>query len=214
MKIKIFEFNPLGVHTYVLHDDTNECVIIDPACYFPDEKQLLLDYILDNNLMVKAVVNTHLHFDHIYGVNFVEAQFGVDMACHPDDLFLIDPAENSINIQALGAAASSFLPRVSKTLHEGDVVKFGKQQLNIFHIPGHSPGSIVLYHEPSASVFVGDVLFRESIGRTDLLKGNFQDLIDGIKQKLFVLPNETTVYPGHGPSTTIGFEKTNNPFLS
>jgi hydroxyacylglutathione hydrolase len=212
MKIKLFEFSPLVVNTYVLSDETGECVVIDPACLHPDEKEMLFTYIVTNNLRVKHLLNTHLHFDHVLGNNFVASQFGVKPEAHPADEPLLKDIPNQLRMFGIHAPNLS-IPPIGKYLKENDVVSFGNQQLHVFHIPGHSPGSIIFYHKATHRAFVGDVLFNGSIGRTDLAGGNYDLLVEGIKNKLFVLPDETIVYPGHGPATTIGNEKKYNPFV-
>ena len=213
MKIKIFEFNPLGVNTYVLSDETGECIVIDAACFYADEKELLINYIQDNDLVIKRLINTHLHFDHIFGVNAIASQFGLKFECHKADEFLLDNLTEQLQLFGIPTTNGNIKPEILNFLNEGDVIEFGNQILEIMHIPGHSPGSIVFYSKENNSVFSGDVLFRESIGRTDLSRGNFDQLIEGINTKLFILPDETKVYSGHGPSTTIGHEKKNNPFV-
>ena len=212
MKSKLFEFNPLAVNTYVLSDETGECVVIDPACFYPDEKALLLNYIIDNDLVVKHLLNTHLHFDHIFGNNLIASQFGISAEAHPDDLILLESLPEQL--QAFGFDdANTNLPTIGTFLYHGDSIKFGNQILRVFHVPGHSPGSLVFYHEPSGSVYSGDVLFNGSIGRTDLQGGNYETLVNGIRNIMFSFPNETIVYPGHGPFTTIANEKKYNPFV-
>ncbi|MDD3189041.1 MAG: MBL fold metallo-hydrolase [Fermentimonas sp.] len=213
MKIKKFEFNPLGVNTYLLSDETNECVVIDAACFYADEKALLLNYIIDHDYVVKHLINTHLHFDHIFGVNTLASQFGLSLECNKADEFLLDNISDQLKLFGIPSANSDYRPEIGKWLNEGDVISFGNQSLRIYHAPGHSPGSLLFYNEESGSVFTGDVLFRGSIGRTDLAGGNFDELVESIHTKLFVMPNETKVYPGHGPITTIDYEKKNNPFV-
>ncbi|HBT86274.1 MAG: MBL fold metallo-hydrolase [Fermentimonas sp.] len=213
MKIKTFEFNPLGVNTYLLSDETNECVVIDAACFYADEKALLLNYIIDHDYVVKHLINTHLHFDHIFGVNTLASQFGLSLECNKADEFLLDNISDQLKLFGIPSANSDYRPEIGKWLNEGDVISFGNQSLRIYHAPGHSPGSLLFYNEESGSVFTGDVLFRGSIGRTDLAGGNFDELVESIHTKLFVMPNETKVYPGHGPITTIDYEKKNNPFV-
>lgn len=213
MKIKTFEFNPLGVNTYLLSDETNECVVIDAACFYADEKALLLNYIIDHDYVVKHLINTHLHFDHIFGVNTLASQFGLSLECNKADEFLLDNISDQLKLFGISSANSDYRPEIGKWLNEGDVISFGNQSLRIYHAPGHSPGSLLFYNEESGSVFTGDVLFRGSIGRTDLAGGNFDELVESIHTKLFVMPNETKVYPGHGPITTIDYEKKNNPFV-
>ena len=211
MKVKVFEFNPIAVNTYVLHDKTGECVIVDPACFYPDEERALFNYIVDKKLVVKHVLNTHLHFDHVFGVNFIKKQFDLDMQAHKDDQFLIDSFDEQMLM--FGFSSNGYKPTVGKYIDENDVIEFGNQKLSIMHVPGHSPGSIVFYNKEENCVISGDVLFNGSIGRTDLLKGNHNQLIEGIKTKLMVLPEKTIVYPGHGPATSIGREAKSNPFF-
>ena len=170
MKIKRFEFNMFPVNCYVLWDDTHEAALIDPGCYYEEEKTALKDYISSNELVVKHLLNTHLHIDHICGNPFCEKTFGIKSEA-------------------------------------------GNTKLEVIHVPGHSPGSIVFYCAADNCLFSGDVLFQGSIGRADLAGGNFDTLIEGICEKLFVLPDETIVYPGHGAPTSIGIEKTENPFF-
>ncbi len=212
MKIKTFEFNPLGVNTYVLYDKTGECVVIDASCFFPDERELLLNFILDNNLVVKHLLNTHLHFDHVFGVNFMASQFGLKLQVHPDDVFLLDNLPQQLQMFGFNTNVD-YAPEIGNYLKENDMVAFGEQKLKIIHVPGHSPGSIVFYNEKEKFAVVGDVLFNGSIGRTDLPGGNFDQLIEGIRTKLFTLPDDTEIYSGHGPKTTIGQEKKYNPFV-
>lgn len=213
MKIKIFEFNPLAVNTYVLSDETKECVVIDAACFYPDEREILINYIIDNDLIVKGLINTHLHFDHIFGVNTLAKQFNVKMECNKEDVFLLENIPQQLQMFGFGNASADYTPEIGKYLTENDVLIFGNQKLRIFHVPGHSPGSLAFYNEKAGSVFVGDVLFRGGVGRSDLAGGNFEQLAHSIRTKLFQLPDETVVYSGHGPSTTIGEEKRNNPFV-
>jgi Zn-dependent hydrolases, including glyoxylases len=213
MKIKIFEFNPLGVNTYVLSDETKECVVIDASCFYADEKEVLLNYILNNDLVVKHLLNTHLHFDHIFGINMLASQFGLTLECHRDDEFLLENIPEQLKLFGFPNTNVNYKPEIGTYLNEGDVVTFGNQTLKLLHVPGHSPGSIVFYSETDRCMVSGDVLFHSSIGRTDLVGGNYDELIEGIQTKLFTLPGETIVYPGHGAPTTIGFEKKNNPFV-
>lgn len=213
MKVKVFEFNPLAVNTYVLSDETKECVVIDAACFYPDERENLLNYLIDNDFVVKHLINTHLHFDHIFGINLLASQFGLKLECHKGDEFLLDDIPQQLLQFGFGTLNTDFTPEIGTYLDENDRIPFGNQQLEIFHVPGHSPGSIVFYNEKAGCVIGGDVLFRSSIGRTDLVGGDYDQLVEGIRTKLFTLPDETVVYPGHGPATTIGFEKRNNPFV-
>lgn len=211
MEVKVFQFNPIGENTYIAYDETKECVIIDAGCYFEDEKELLLNFILDNNLTVKHLLNTHLHFDHVLGNEFIKEQFGFDTEANEQDKFLLDGLQAQMRM--FGFEPVKNTPHIGKYLNEGDTIEFGNQKLNVFHTPGHSPGHIVFYNAKAGSVFVGDVLFQSSIGRTDLAGGNFNQLIESIHSKLLVLPPETIVYSGHGPATSIDREMKNNPYL-
>lgn len=213
MEIKTFEFNPLGVNCYVLSDETDECVIIDASSYYPDENALLINYILDKDLVVKHLLNTHLHFDHLFGVNTISSHFDLPMESHNGDEALLENVKGQMKLFGIPDNNNDYKPKIGKSLNEGDIITFGYQTLKILHIPGHSPGSIVFYNEAKGCVFSGDVLFRGSIGRTDLIGGNFEELVDGIHNKLFTMPDSTKIYPGHGPTTTIGYEKKNNPFV-
>ena len=212
MNIKVFEFNPIAVNTYVLYDETGECVIIDAACFFPNEQQELLSFINNNKLVVKHLLNTHLHFDHVFGVNFMEEQFDVKMKAHKADEFLLASMQQQMAMFGF-PANGKYIPTMGEYIDENDIIEFGNQKLSIMSVPGHSPGSIVFYNKEKDLVVSGDVLFNGSIGRTDLPQGDHNLLIDGIKTKLLVLPEDTVVYPGHGPSTTIKGEKQMNPFL-
>jgi glyoxylase-like metal-dependent hydrolase (beta-lactamase superfamily II) len=212
MKVKVFEFNPIAVNTYVLHDKTGECVIIDAACFYHDEERALFDYINDKKLIIKHVLSTHLHFDHVFGVNFIQSQFNVPMEANKADEFLLETMNEQLSLFGF-TANDKHVPTIGKYIDENDIIEFGNQKLSILHIPGHSPGSIAFYSEADKFVVSGDVLFNGSIGRTDLPQGNHNQLIDGIKAKLLTLPDDTIVYPGHGPATTIKREKKSNPFL-
>lgn len=212
MNIKIFEFNPIAENTYVLYDETNECVIIDAGCYYADEKQELLNFIVDNNLIVKHLLNTHLHFDHVFGNSFVLDQFQLKTKAHQADEFLLEgmPAQ----MRMFGFKDGEDAPAIGTYIKENDTIEFGNQRLIIFEVPGHSPGSVAFYSAEGNCVIVGDALFRGSIGRTDLARGNQEQLLNAIQQKLFTLPADTVVYPGHGPKTTIGSEMATNPFFA
>ena len=212
MNIKLFEFNPIAVNTYVLYDKTGECVIVDPACFYPNEQRALLSFINDKKLVVKHVINTHLHFDHVFGVNFVEKEFGEKMKAHRADEFLLETMNEQLAMFGF-TPNGNYVPTIGSYIDENDTIEFGNQKLSIIHVPGHSPGSIVFYNKEKNLAVSGDVLFNGSIGRTDLPQGNHQQLIDGIKAKLLILPEDTIIYPGHGPATTIKGEKNFNPFL-
>ncbi|QNF31717.1 MBL fold metallo-hydrolase [Adhaeribacter swui] len=210
MIVTSFTFNAFAENTYVLHDETKTCIIVDPGCYDKSEQQTLVDFIKTEGLQVTQLVNTHCHIDHVLGNKFVADTYKVDLAIHKTDL-------PTLRAQAVFGPSYGFtkyeelLP--AHYLQEGQVLQFGKTELQILFTPGHAPGHVVFYHEASQQLIAGDVLFHRSIGRTDLPGGNYQTLIQSIKTQLFPLPDSTKVYPGHGPTTTIGEEKKFNPFL-
>jgi hydroxyacylglutathione hydrolase len=210
IKIKTFIFNPFQENTYLLSDETGDCIIIDPGCYDPDEKKTLSDYIAQNNLKCKILVNTHCHIDHILGNAYIESLYHPEIAAHNNDVFLLDDANKYAQIFGFVVDQP---PAPTMFLKENTELKFGNSTLKILHVPGHSPGSIALYSPEQNFVIVGDVLFRGSIGRTDLTKGNYDHLLESIYKKLMTLPPDTVVFSGHGPKTTIHEEALSNPFL-
>ena len=211
MKIKRFEFNMFPVNCYVLWDETNEAAIIDPGCYYEEEKIALKDFITNNGLTVKHLLNTHLHIDHICGNPFCERTFGVKSEANEADLYWVELAPKQSRMFGMKLESEPEPPATH--LHDGTFVTFGNTCLEVIHVPGHSPGGIVFYNAAEGCLFSGVVLFQGSIGRADLAGGNFDTLIEGICAKLFVLPDDTVVYPGHGAPTTIGTEKKENPFF-
>ena len=212
MNIKIFTFNQFFENTFIISDSTNECIIIDPGCYEKNEKQILQDYILSNNLVPTKLINTHCHIDHILGNNFVSKTWDLELEIHQKD---IDLLKNSKDIADLyGFVNYEKSPITNKFLVEGDIIEFGKSNLEVLFTPGHAPGHISLYSKNENFIISGDVLFNNSIGRTDLPGGNYNTLIDTIKSKFLCLDDSTVVYCGHGPSTTVGKERINNPFLN
>ena len=212
MNIKIFTFNQFFENTFIISDSTNECIIIDPGCYEKNEKKILQDYILTNNLVPTRLINTHCHIDHILGNNFVSKTWDLELEIHHKD---IDLLKNSKNIADLyGFVNYENSPITNKFLVEGDIIEFGKSKLEVLFTPGHAPGHISLYSKNENFIISGDVLFNNSIGRTDLPGGNYNTLIDTIKNKILCLDDSTVVYCGHGPSTTVGKERINNPFLN
>ncbi|RIJ43156.1 MBL fold metallo-hydrolase [Pontibacter oryzae] len=210
MKVTCLTFNPFQENTYLLHDDTKECVVIDPGCYERAEQEQLKKYIEDNGLKVVRLLNTHCHIDHVLGNAFVANTYKVGLEIHPEDEQVLRAVPTYAPNYGFPLYAEQ-LP--ASYLKEGDTVKFGNTELQVLFMPGHAPGHVVFYNGPEKVCIGGDVLFRGSIGRTDLPGGDFDTLIQSIKDKMFALPDDVTVYPGHGPETTIGFEKKSNPFL-
>jgi len=211
MKIHKIAFSPFEVNTYIIHDSTGECVIIDPACYTVQEQKYLKEFISEKNLKPKALLNTHCHLDHVFGNKFISEEYNLESQYHIDDKFLLERFPDMAKAYGLNTIGN---PPISKHfLKESDKITFGNSELKMLHIPGHSPGSLVFYSEKHKLAVVGDVIFAGSIGRTDLPGGDFDTLISGIKSKLYKLSNNTTLYPGHGPSTTVEIEKKSNPFV-
>ncbi len=212
MKIANFVCNPFAENTYVVYDEASrEAAIIDCGCYTESEKQRLADFVSLNNLKIKYLLNTHLHLDHVFGNRWAADAFGVQPLAHRADEVLLENFERQCALFGIPAAEGA--QALGGYLDENDTLNIGGEEFQILHVPGHSPGSLCFYSAHAKAVFVGDVLFQQSIGRTDLQGGCYAQLIDGIEQKLFALPDDTVVYSGHGPATQIGFEKQNNPYI-
>ncbi len=211
IKIEKFVVNPLGENSLVISDETGECIFIDPGFYYEEEYEEIKNYIHENQLKPVKVLNTHCHFDHILGVDFIRDEYRIPFLAHPADAFWV---EKAVDQGAMFGFTISPVRPIDILVEEGDVVRFGNTELEAIHVPGHSPGHLVFFNRKEQFLIAGDVLFYGSIGRTDLPGGHYQTLIDGIKTKLFSLPDETKVYCGHGPETSLGFEKQSNPFLT
>jgi len=210
MQVKRFEFNAFRENTYVLYDDSLECVIIDAGCSTEKEVETLSNFISANILKPKYLLNTHAHIDHVLGNIYINQLYGLVPSFHKEDLFLYQSSEDVAQMYGI---EYSFLEPPYSFLETNEDVVFGYSKLKCIYAPGHSPGSICFYNEKSGILISGDVLFRESIGRTDLPGGNHQQLLANISEKLLVLPDDTVVYPGHMSETTIGHEKMYNPFF-
>lgn len=210
LTVERFTFNPVQENTYVVYNEKRECCIIDPGCYFASEEIELADFIEKNSLKPVLLLNTHCHFDHIFGNRFIHKKFGLELHLHPLEE----------KVLAFGPASSQMwqltFDNYDGPLHfleEGKTVNIGQDQLRVLFTPGHSPGSISFYSEADGFVVSGDVLFQGSIGRTDLPGGNMDVLENSIRTKLYTLPKEVVVHSGHGPDTTIGEEMLSNPFF-
>lgn len=211
LQLQSFAFNPLQENTYVLFDETKECVIIDPGCYERDEQYDLADFIETNQLKVVKLLNTHGHVDHVLGNAFVKETYKTKLYIHEQDA----PTLKAVKVYAPHYGFFQYQEAEPDIyLKEGEAVTFGNQSLDVLFVPGHAPGHIAFYHAATQTLIGGDVLFYNSIGRTDLPGGNYDTLIDSIHKKFFTLPDDVTVYPGHGPETTIGYEKRTNPFCA
>lgn len=211
LQIKRFVFNPIEENTYIIYDESKEAVIIDCGAFHPEEKRALQQFISDNALIPKHLLNTHLHLDHAFGNKFIYDTYHLSPEYHPFEERVPDMQQQA---NAFGMKVEVGNTGTPKHLNEGDKITFGNTTLDVLMVSGHSPAGLCFYSKTDHVVFTGDVLFKQSVGRSDLWGGSHQLLISGIKNKLMSLPENTVVYPGHGPTTTIGNEKIYNPFLS
>lgn len=211
MQIVKLTYNPFQQNGTVVIDDQRNCVIIDPGCYFREEKEHFKNFFTSNDLKPLALLNTHGHIDHIMGNHLVKELFDVDLYLHKEDLFLLEGASKSAHLYGLNEFVPSPLP--DKELIDGQKLKFGDIEFEVIFGPGHAPGHVAFYNEKEKVVINGDILFQGSYGRVDLPGGNFETLKHTITQRMFKLPEDTLVYCGHGPETTIGAERKTNPIL-
>ena len=212
MKVSRFSFNMFGVNTYILWDDiSKEAIIVDPGMINNNERKIIDNFIESNNLILTHLVNTHMHIDHSFGVPYITQKYNLQLKCNENDQFLASRLKDQADMFGLPIAVEDLT--IAENLKDGDIISIGSEELHILQVPGHSPGSIVLYAPESGFIISGDVLFFSSVGRSDLPGGNHTQLIKGIQDKLLTLDSDTIVYPGHGPETTIGQEKVNNPYL-
>jgi hydroxyacylglutathione hydrolase len=210
LNIKKFKFNPIDVNAFILWDETLECVLIDPSCYYPEEQDELKRFIESNKLKPVRLLNTHGHFDHLMGNRFVEKNWQLQCEIHADDNYLVQHAGNTALKFGIDMPSP---PPAGRFLEDGELINFGTSALKVIHVPGHSAGGVAFYSKADKLLITGDILFYRSIGRTDLPMGNHDLLISGIKDKLMVLDENVIVYCGHGSETTIGDEKRYNPYL-
>lgn len=210
LHIQSFNFNPLQENTYIVYNDQGDCVLIDPGCYFENERKQLANFLQSKALEPKILLNTHCHLDHVFGLNWVHENYGLPVHIHP----LEDRVLEGSTISGVKWGLPFDPYQGTKVyLEEGQQLKIGDHIWDIFWIPGHSPGSICFYDKAQGFLISGDVLFKRSIGRTDLPGGNYESLIQGIHEKILTLPDEVIVYPGHGVPTTVGEERIHNRFL-
>jgi glyoxylase-like metal-dependent hydrolase (beta-lactamase superfamily II) len=209
--VKLFTFNPFQENTYLLSDETKECIIIDAGMDGSVEEDEITSYISENGLKPVLLVNTHAHVDHILGNNFIAKKYNLELVAHKDSVNFIERAASQAQMFGMEMSETK---SIDKFIDEGETLNFGNSSLQIFLTPGHADGSLCFYSEKDKFVITGDVLFNQSIGRTDLPTGNYDLLQKSIWEKLFTLPDETVAYPGHGPETTIGYEKLHNPFVA
>lgn len=210
LSVKSFTFNPVEENTYVLYNENKRCCIIDPGCYFQEERDGLKTFLEETGLEPVLLLNTHCHLDHVFGNKFIHDTWGLKLHIHEREKAVLDYAPVSAQLYQLpfDNYAGEFI-----FIKEGEILKIDEDELEILFTPGHSPGHVSFYHEPGGFLIDGDVLFNSSIGRTDLPGGDYSTLINSIQTRIFTLSDETRVFPGHGPMTTVGFEKMNNPFV-
>ncbi|PIF01769.1 MAG: MBL fold hydrolase [Paludibacter sp.] len=211
MNIKIFPVNPLQENTYLIWDDEKNTAIIDPGMVTDREKERVKRFIDENDLKLKRLLNTHLHFDHQFGNQFICEHYNITPEAGREDEFLMETVKESARF--FGLEFEGTPPEIGNYIIHNQHIKIGNISLLALHTPGHSPGSYSFYNKEANAVFVGDVLFNGSIGRTDLPRGDFNTLIHSIKTQLFTLPPKTIVYPGHATATTIEQEIAMNPYF-
>lgn len=211
MNIKIFVVNPIEVNCYLLWDETNEAVLIDCGAWAAEERERIRRFVQSEGLTIKHYLNTHLHFDHIFGNAYIEQAFGVKAEASDKDWSWAETIAE--RVARFGIRYNESVPPLGRILGDGDEVKFGNETIKALAVPGHSPGSLAFYIEKEKAVFTGDALFCQSIGRTDFPDSNHRELIKSIKEKLFTLPDDTVIYPGHSEKSTIGFEKEYNMYV-
>jgi glyoxylase-like metal-dependent hydrolase (beta-lactamase superfamily II) len=209
--VKSFVFNFFSENTYLLYDHTKEAVLIDCGCITPHEEETLSAFISENNLILKRLLCTHYHFDHVIGNAYIFQKYGIRPEIHKDEI----SSSPTLQMQALRYGRKMSFEEIepSNYIVDNEELHFGESSLKAILVPGHSPASLAYYCEADQFIISGDVLFPGSIGRTDLFGGDYNQLIINIKNRLLILPDNTKVYSGHGPSTTIGHEKAYNPFL-
>ena len=211
LTIKSFEFSPIQENTYILYNEFNDCIIIDPGCYFDVEKEKLVAFITDNKLTPKMLINTHCHLDHVFGNKFISEKYNLTLKIHENEkaVLAFAPTSGLMYNMPFDNYKGEFI-----LLSAGDTISLGKDVLKVLLVPGHSPGSLAFYCAEDKFVISGDALFKNSVGRSDLPGGNHEQLIKSIKENLLSLPHDTVVYSGHGPVTLVGDEKRNNPYLN
>lgn len=204
-------FNHFQENTYIVYDDTKACVIIDPGCNSTSEQAKLIQEIKRLGLRPERLLNTHCHIDHVFGNRFVAETYGLPLEIHAGELPVLESAPQVAVLYNIPYLNQS--PQPGAFIEDGQLISFGQTELEAIFTPGHSPASLSFFCAKNDFLIAGDVLFFESIGRTDLPGGNHQTLLDSIQKRLFPLGDQVTVWPGHGPQTNIGYEKRNNPFL-
>lgn len=212
LTITRFVLNPFQENSFLLYDESScEAMFVDPGIYYPEEKKAVDKFLIDHTLHLTQIVNTHLHLDHCFGINYLKEKYKVTLAAGSADASL--GLSLPVQCRRFGIKDCDKGVTIDRELHDGDVIRLGDNKLTVIHVPGHSPGGIALYCEAQKFVIAGDSLFRGSIGRTDLEGGDHATLIKAIRTGLMSLPDDTRILPGHGEFTTVGYERQHNPFI-
>ncbi|MCX6278787.1 MAG: MBL fold metallo-hydrolase [Bacteroidetes bacterium] len=210
INIQQFTFNSFMVNSYLLWDETLEAIVIDAACYDTNEQEQFSETVGKRHLKLTRNLNTHCHIDHVLGNEFIASTFGINPEYHQNSVLFLN------TMKEMGSSFGfkiNKIPPSRRFLEDDETIAWGNSSLKVLYTPGHADGSVCFYNAADGFVITGDVLFKDTIGRTDLPTGDFDQLMNSIKTKLFSLPDSTVVYPGHGPETNIGYEKVNNPFI-
>ena len=210
MKVKSFTFNLYQENTFILYDDSKEAILIDPGAYEASEKRAVVEFLDENELSLKRIILTHCHIDHIFGNAYFMSKYKLPLEAHKLDLPNLHAAPPIADAMGLKMTPS---PEPEKWLNDGDLIEFGNSKLEVLFTPGHSAGGISFYSKDDGILIAGDLIFYSSVGRVDLPGGNAKTLLNSVREKIFTLPDETIIFSGHGPKTTVGFEKKNNPFV-
>jgi len=210
LTVRSFTFNPVEENTYLVYNEEKNCAVIDPGCYFGNERNELRDFITEKELNPVLLLNTHCHLDHVFGNKFIYDTYGLPLHLHPLEQQVLEYAP--VSGEKWNLPFDNYKGPL-RFLQPGELIPLGKDMLKVLFTPGHAPGHVVFYCEAQGFVIGGDVLFNGSIGRTDLPLGDHDTLLNSIRTQLLVLPDDVVVYPGHGPQTTIDHERKNNPFL-
>ena len=213
LTIKTFPFNLLQENTYVVSDETRDCVIIDCGAYYDDERKAITDYISTQGLKPCRLLSTHGHWDHNLGIDTIYQTYGLQVEAAKEDEFIITDIPRNFQ-SIIGAPLRREYPAVGRFFDDDEIIRFGTHELQILKTPGHSPGSVVFYCQQEHIAFTGDTLFRMSVGRTDFQGGSHEALMDSLHNVLAKLPPETVILPGHGPQSTISEEMKYNPYMT
>ena len=212
MLTKAFTFNPVGENTYLIWDEeTKEAAIIDAGMSNNRENAAVSEFITKENLQLKYALQTHMHFDHVWGLSYIKETYNLRPLCHAADEIIYSQAPEMTGMFRLSMNWN--LPAIGRYIEEGEIIQLGKTSIQVLHTPGHTPGGLSFYIESDHIIFTGDTLFQGSVGRTDLPGGNLEEEINSIKTKILTLPSDTIIYSGHGPKSSVEWEKKHNPFL-